>query len=217
MFALPPGACDNFLGPTLDELRRELEAVQVAPALEQISNLTASIARLADERQAAEKEISRLRLQAASLEATLTSIAAERRRVQDRLEHASRDIEARNQALGQLSDEVAAWDDARRWRVPPSRERLDNDQSPFKGLRRRRLLKQARRAAAARQWSVAAEKFAAVLGQSSDIPFIWVEYGHALKESGAITDAILAYRKVLLLMPDHPDVEMHLSDLLRRV
>jgi FkbM family methyltransferase len=217
MFALPPCALDNFLAPTLDEQRRQVEALRVEPALEQIQTLTASLAASEDERQAAEKEISRLKSQVAALEAVLTSTATERRRVQERLEAVTREFEARNQALGRLSDEVGAWDEARRWRLPPGRERRPGDRrSALNSVRRRFLLNHARRAAAARQWTVAAETFATVLRERSDVPFIWVEYGHALKESGALAEAVLAYRKVLLLMPDHPDIETHLADLLRR-
>ena len=73
------------------------------------------------------------------------------------------------------------------------------------------MLFNARQAARQRRWLVAAHYLGSALADRGDTPLIWVEYGHALKEAGALLEAVRAYRKVLLLMPDHYDIGDHLA------
>jgi hypothetical protein len=48
-------------------------------------------------------------------------------------------------------------------------------------------------------------------------PSAWVQYGHAYKECGALAEAAVAYRRGLILSPDHPDAAHHLSHVLEAI
>ncbi len=66
-------------------------------------------------------------------------------------------------------------------------------------MRRRKegLITHADRAQRARQWPLAARLYRRALDRNPDNPPIWVQYGHALKESGSFPDAEAAYRRAL--------------------
>jgi hypothetical protein len=125
---------------------------------------------------------------------------------------ASLETELRN-----LKSEAAGWDEARRWKLgrPPVSSFL---RLPLiRAGRRQTLLTKARRAARLNQWSEASKLFSWALAENGNAPYVWVEYGHALKEDGALIEAARAYRKVLMLMPDHPDISHHLSFVLSKL
>jgi GT2 family glycosyltransferase/glycosyltransferase involved in cell wall biosynthesis/tetratricopeptide (TPR) repeat protein len=77
------------------------------------------------------------------------------------------------------------------------------------------------RARNARQWELAARLYRKALDRSPDNPPIWVQYGHALKESGELRDpgklahAEVAYRKALLLDPGAADTYLQLGHVLK--
>ena len=66
------------------------------------------------------------------------------------------------------------------------------------------------RARDARQWELAAQLYRKALDRNPRNPAIWVQYGHALKESGELRDpdklaqAEIAYRRALSLDPGEP-------------
>jgi glycosyltransferase involved in cell wall biosynthesis len=66
-----------------------------------------------------------------------------------------------------------------------------------------------------RQWDNAARYYQQALHRKPDNPPIWVQYGHALKESGHLADAERAYRKALELAPDVADTYLQLGHSLK--
>jgi tetratricopeptide (TPR) repeat protein len=73
----------------------------------------------------------------------------------------------------------------------------------------------AERAQEARRWELAARHYREVLADMSNAPEIWVQYGHALKESGNVIEAEMAYRKSLDLDPDSADAHLQLGHALK--
>lgn len=71
------------------------------------------------------------------------------------------------------------------------------------------------RARDARDWLTAARFYRNALDQNPDNPPIWVQYGHALKESGSLSEAENAYRKSLELDGDVADTHLQLGHVLK--
>ena len=78
------------------------------------------------------------------------------------------------------------------------------------------LLSEADRARDARNWSEAAELYAGYLKLRRFDASIWVQYGHALKESGKLDEAENAYEQSLILSPKVVDTHLQLG-LLRKL
>src|SRR5262249_22311524 len=76
-----------------------------------------------------------------------------------------------------------------------------------------RLLKDANQARDRREWSPAADLYARALEQDPDLTHIWIQYGHALKETGDLSLAEAAYLKAMALEPDLADAHLHLGHL----
>src|SRR5271166_921108 len=91
------------------------------------------------------------------------------------------------------------------------------------GLMRRKssVIDLADRARDARQWERAAQLYRKALDRNRRNPPIWVQYGHALKESGELKDpgklaqAELAYRRALSLDPGGADAYLQLGHVLK--
>jgi tetratricopeptide (TPR) repeat protein len=77
------------------------------------------------------------------------------------------------------------------------------------------LIARADRARDARDWATAARYYRKALDQNPDNPPIWVQYGHALKESGSLLEAENAYRKSLELDGDVADTHLQLGHSLK--
>jgi Tfp pilus assembly protein PilF len=73
----------------------------------------------------------------------------------------------------------------------------------------RRQLRLGDRARDSRDWGRAARRYKAALRLNPAMTGIWVQYGHALKESGRRPAAETAYRRAL--MQDHHNAETHLQ------
>jgi GT2 family glycosyltransferase/glycosyltransferase involved in cell wall biosynthesis len=79
----------------------------------------------------------------------------------------------------------------------------------------------ANRAREARQWALAARLYRKALDRDPHSPPIWVQYGHALKESGELRDpdklaqAEVAYRRALSIDPGAADPHLHLGHVLK--
>lgn len=73
----------------------------------------------------------------------------------------------------------------------------------------------AERAQEARNWELAARHYREVLVDMPNMPGMWVQYGHALKESGNVAEAETAYRKSIDLDPDSADAHLHLGHALK--
>jgi Flp pilus assembly protein TadD len=64
-------------------------------------------------------------------------------------------------------------------------------------------------------WALAVRHYREVLAREPGNPRIWVQYGHALKESGNIADAEQAYRKSLELDGGIADTHLQLGHVLK--
>jgi len=77
------------------------------------------------------------------------------------------------------------------------------------------FISRADRARDSRDWVSAAQYYRKALDQKPDNPAIWVQYGHALKESGHLGAAENAYRKSLELDPNVADTHLQLGHALK--
>jgi hypothetical protein len=95
--------------------------------------------------------------------------------------------------------------------------------TPRFGFRREKsgVLTLADRARDAAEWELAAQLYRKALGRNPCTAPIWVQYGHALKESGKLRDpdklaqAELAYRRALSLDPGIADTYLQLGHVLK--
>ena len=71
------------------------------------------------------------------------------------------------------------------------------------------------RARDARQWLSAVAHYRNALKQEPAKDYIWVQYGHALKESGSLAAAETAYREALDLAPEVADTHLQLGHALK--
>lgn len=76
-------------------------------------------------------------------------------------------------------------------------------------------ISRADRARDLRDWVSAARHYRKALDQKPDNPPIWVQYGHALKESGNVLEAENAYRKSIELDPNVADTHLQLGHALK--
>lgn len=67
-----------------------------------------------------------------------------------------------------------------------------------------------------RDWARAASAYKAALEATPDLPDIWVQYGHVLKEDGQIIQAVAAYREALRRNPGEAETQVHLAHTLKR-
>jgi tetratricopeptide (TPR) repeat protein len=73
----------------------------------------------------------------------------------------------------------------------------------------------AERAQESRRWELAVRHYRSVLADMPNAPEMWVQYGHALKESGNVSEAEAAYRKSINLDPDSADAYLQLGHALK--
>ncbi len=63
----------------------------------------------------------------------------------------------------------------------------------------------------ARNWPEAARLYREALDRNGSLPAIWVQYGHALKETGHLSEAEAAYRKSIEIAPQEADSHLQLG------
>lgn len=80
----------------------------------------------------------------------------------------------------------------------------------------RKALAKGDRARAEGDWPVASASYAEALRIDDTDGALWVQYGHALKEGGALDPAIAAYRAAGERRPDCADARLHLAHALKR-
>jgi glycosyltransferase involved in cell wall biosynthesis/Tfp pilus assembly protein PilF len=71
------------------------------------------------------------------------------------------------------------------------------------------------RARDVKNWSIAAAHYSMALQRDPDQPAIWVQYGHALKESGNATAAEAAYLEAARMKPTVADTYLQLGHLMK--
>ena len=84
-----------------------------------------------------------------------------------------------------------------------------------RNARTRKLIDRADRARDNRNWSAAVRLYRKALGREPINPPIWVQYGHALKESGWLAAAEQAYRTAILCDPGSADAHLQLGHVLK--
>ena len=77
------------------------------------------------------------------------------------------------------------------------------------------VVSRADRARDAGEWALAARHYREALQAMPEASAIWVQYGHALKESGNTAEAEAAYRRSLALRPDTADTHLQLGHALK--
>jgi TPR repeat len=84
-------------------------------------------------------------------------------------------------------------------------------------LRRAKLsrITLADRARDAGQWKLAARQYRKVLNRNPRNSPIWVQYGHALKQTGHLAEAEKAYREAIVLDPNAADPHLQLGHVLK--
>ena len=80
-----------------------------------------------------------------------------------------------------------------------------------------RVLAEADRARDELRWTDARDLYAKYLALDPDHAAIWVQFGHSLKESGALDSAERAYRRSLMLAPEVADTHLQLGHLIKRL
>jgi len=93
--------------------------------------------------------------------------------------------------------------------VVPKLPRVDRNQAA------KNLFARADRARDSRDWASAARYYREALDLQPDNPPAWVQYGHALKESGNLPEAETAYRNSLELDADVADTHLQLGHALK--
>ena len=68
-----------------------------------------------------------------------------------------------------------------------------------------------------KDWREAAEAYQDTLVKNPELPDIWVQYAHVLKEDGTLEDAVSAYRQALKKKHDDAETHVHLAHLLKRL
>src|SRR4051794_21421046 len=85
----------------------------------------------------------------------------------------------------------------------------------FSRAARPSLITLADRASAAGEWEIAARHYRKALKRNPRNSPIWIQYGHALKQSGNLTEAEAAYRRALTYEPGVADAHLQLGHLLK--
>jgi tetratricopeptide (TPR) repeat protein len=75
----------------------------------------------------------------------------------------------------------------------------------------RKLIKAADQHRDSRRWKMAEENYAQALKLDGSLAHIWVQYGHALKESGDPAKALSAYKRALQLQPKVADTALQIA------
>lgn len=68
-----------------------------------------------------------------------------------------------------------------------------------------------------KNWPAASQAYRTYLDAQPDDAGIWVQYGHAQKEQGLLTEAEAAYRKAAAAEPTDADTRLHLAQLLKQL
>ena len=84
-----------------------------------------------------------------------------------------------------------------------------------RNARARKLIDRADKARDRKNWNAAVRLYRKALGREPINPPIWVQYGHAFKESGRLGDAEQAYRLAIFGDPGSADTQLQLGHVLK--
>jgi SAM-dependent methyltransferase len=182
---------------------------------------------LADAIRLAEEVAAELRSAQTELAASDAALAAAKRAgaemAQER-DHIAEQARGLACARDRLAEESARWFDAAILAAAeeimrPGRRRRPAWLPGGRAMRRDTpsMIARADRARDERRWEHAARFYMEALRRHPDSPAIWVQLGHALKETGKTAAAEFAYRKAADLAPDNFDALFSLSELLKRL
>jgi len=150
----------------------------------------------------------------ASIETLLAKTQAEGAAETGRL---ARQLNARTASIKAV---IAACSDRTLWSPPRRSQHSSLRRLPFASVRllrlrkRRRakaLIEKANHARDAGEWVHAAHHYRAGLSLLPDAAAVWVQYGHALKESGHVGEAAAAYRRSLEIDASVADTHLQLA------
>ncbi len=150
----------------------------------------------------------------ASIETLLAKTQAEGAAETGRL---ARQLNARTASIKAV---IAACSDRTLWSPPRRSQHSSLRRLPFASVRllrlrkRRRakaLIEKANHARDAGEWVQAAHNYRAGLSLMPDAAAVWVQYGHALKESGHVGEAAAAYRRSLEIDASVADTHLQLA------
>jgi tetratricopeptide (TPR) repeat protein len=200
------------VGVTQETVARS-KTLEAAPALSEVREQDArgSEAKLREEVARAATRIESLEAALARSEEREWDALRAEATLREEVETAATRIESLETAMERMRGEAVAWKEAGTWKPDLRAVSPLYRWPPLRSLYRTVVLRRAREDMRRREWANAARNFHQALACDNDLPYVWVEYGHALKESGSFGEAALAYRKVLLAVPDHPDIAQHLS------
>src|SRR6266566_7488830 len=85
----------------------------------------------------------------------------------------------------------------------------------LRGRRHPTIITRADRARGAGEWQLAAGLYRIALERTPNNPPIWVQYGHALKESGSLAEAETAYRTAITYDPEDAEAHLQLGHVLK--
>jgi tetratricopeptide (TPR) repeat protein len=179
---------------------------ELAAAHARLQRAEETIAALNQIAEAAQSTIDKLRAELADAEARVTLVARQRDAVAAELFNSVRQSNSvKSKLRGQLG-----WGPISRF-------------PPLAGLRLRLSLGRARpslitladRARDAGDWELAVRRYREALDRNPRNSPIWVQYGHALKETGHVAEAERAYRKTIDLDLDAADSHLQLGHALK--
>lgn len=67
------------------------------------------------------------------------------------------------------------------------------------------------------QWRIASDEYRAAVAGEDELPHIWVQLGHALKEQQDLIGAMQAYQKAVILFPQDSETHVHLAHVFKRL
>jgi tetratricopeptide (TPR) repeat protein len=222
-------ARSQILALTADQERLLADKAQldgaIAATTARHDTLITDNARLDRAFEAAQGEISDLvreRDQLAAAKASIETLLAKTQA--EGAEETGRLASQLNTRTANIKAVIAACSDQTLW-LPSTRSRhlwlrrLPYASVPLLRLKKRRrakgLIEKANRARDASEWVQAAHNYREGLGLMPDNAAIWVQYGHALKESGYVGQAEAAYRRSLEIDASIADTHLQLAHALK--
>ncbi len=222
-------ARSEIVALTAEQNRLSVDKAQLDKAVAEMTArhdaITAHHAQLDRALQAAQGEISSLireRDQAVAARVSIETLLA--RTQAEAAEETSRSATKLDAQSTIIKAVIAACSDRTLWFGPARSQHSWLRRLPYSSLRllrgkewrrARALIEKADCARNANKWMEAARNYRAALSLMPEAAAIWVQYGHALKESGHVGGAEAAYRRALEIDPGVADTHIQLAHALK--